>query len=82
MGDNEVELAGLGLPKLHDGGRRVPHSKERWPSGEGDTREQFFFFKFFNFFLHLFLRNRVRQSVNGGGAERVGDTESEAGPRL
>ena len=37
------------------------------------------------FFLHLFrffLRNRVRQSMSGGGAEREGDIESEAGSRL
>ena len=30
-----------------------------------------------NFFEHLFIFER--QSVNGGGAEREGDTESEAG---
>ena len=36
-----------------------------------------------NFFnVYLFLRNRERQSVSGGGAEREGDTESEAGSRL
>ena len=36
-----------------------------------------------NFFNdYLFLRNRERQSVSGGGAEREGDTESEAGSRL
>ena len=35
---------------------------------------------FFNFFKCLFLRER--QSVSGGGAEREGDTESEAGSRL
>ena len=38
----------------------------------------------FNFsFVHLFiLRDRVRQSGSRGGAEREGDTESEAGPGL
>ena len=35
---------------------------------------------FFNFFKLLF--SFERQSVNGGGAEREGDTESEAGSRL
>ena len=35
----------------------------------------FFFLIFFN--VYLFLRQR--QSMNGGGAEREGDTESEAG---
>ena len=38
-------------------------------------------FKFF-FNVYLFLRQRVRQSVKGGGPEREGDTESEAGSRL
>ena len=33
---------------------------------------------FFN--VYLFLRQR--QSMNGGGSEREGDTESEAGSRL
>ena len=37
-------------------------------------------FVFSKFFLCLFLRER--QSANGGGAEREGDTESEAGSRL
>ena len=36
----------------------------------------------FFFYIYLFLRNIVRQSVSGGGAEREGDTESEAGSRL
>ena len=36
-----------------------------------------------NFFdVYLFLRKRERQSMSRGGAERVGDTESEAGSRL
>ena len=37
---------------------------------------------FYYYFLHLFLRDRVRQSESGGGAEPEGDTESEAGSRL
>ena len=38
----------------------------------------------FNFFfnVYLFLRERERQSASGGGAEREGVTESEAGSRL
>ena len=32
--------------------------------------------------FYSFLRGRERQSVSGGGAEREGDTESEAGSRL
>ena len=34
------------------------------------------------FNLYLLLRNRERQSMSRGGAEREGDTESEAGSRL
>ena len=42
-----------------------------------------FFLIFKNFFnVCLFLRERQRQSVSGGGAEREGDAESEAGSRL
>ena len=41
----------------------------------------FFFFNFF--FQHLFIFGTERQSImNGGGAEREGDTESETGSRL
>ena len=36
----------------------------------------------FFFFLRFYLFLRQRQSMNGGGAEREGDTESEAGSRL
>ena len=32
--------------------------------------------------VYLFLRERKRQSVNRGGAESEGDTESETGSRL
>ena len=32
--------------------------------------------------VYSFLRDRERQSVSRGGAERGGDTESEAGSRL
>ena len=35
---------------------------------------------FFFFNIYLFLRQR--ESMNGGGAEREGDTEWEAGSRL
>ena len=34
----------------------------------------------FLFYVYLFLRGR--ESTNGGGAEREGDTNSEAGFRL
>ena len=40
-------------------------------------RGQIFFFNVFTYFW-----DRERQSMNGGGAEREGDTESETGSRL
>ena len=36
----------------------------------------------FVFNIYLFLREKETQSMNRGGAEREGDTESEAGSRL
>ena len=36
----------------------------------------------FFFFLSLFIFDRERKSMSGGGVERGGDTESEAGSRL
>ena len=39
-----------------------------------------FYFQFFSIFT--FERERERQSMREGGAEREGDTESEAGSRL
>ena len=35
-----------------------------------------------NFFFNVYLFLGQRQSMNGGGSEREGDTESEAGSRL
>ena len=40
----------------------------------------YFFFNFFSTFIYFW--DRERQSMNGGGAEREGDTESETGSRL
>ena len=44
----------------------------------------FYFFNFFLTFIHFCARERKRESaiVSEGGAEREGDTESEAGCRL
>ena len=53
-----------------------------------DTKIQHFntkiqgFFYFFNFFFNVYLFLGQRESMNGGGAEREGDTESETGSRL
>ena len=41
----------------------------------------FFFFLIF-FLTFIYFWDRERQSMNGGGAEREGDTESETGSRL
>ena len=41
-----------------------------------------YFFILFNVYLFLRERHTDRQSTSGGGAEREGDTDSEAGPRL
>ena len=43
--------------------------------------EGVFFFKFF-FSTFIYFLDREIQSMNGGGAERQGDTESETGSRL
>ena len=40
-----------------------------------------FFVCLFVFYI-LFIFDRGRQSTSGGGAEREGDTESDAGSRL
>ena len=40
------------------------------------------FVLFLTFFERLFIFERQRQSVSGGGAEREADTESKAGSRL
>ena len=49
--------------------------------GEGRvTVPHFIFFFFQRFFIYFW--DRERQSMNGGGAEREGDTESERGYRL
>ena len=37
---------------------------------------------FLSFNVYLFLTERERQSMSGGGVEREGDTESETGSRL
>ena len=41
-----------------------------------------FIFKFFLTFIYFWEREREKQSASRGGAEREGDTESEAGSRL
>ena len=41
-----------------------------------------FFLMFIFFSTFIYFWDRERQSMNGGGAEREGDTESETGSRL
>ena len=45
-------------------------------------REEKTDFFFFFFFQRLFIFGTERDSMNRGGAEREGDTESETGSRL
>ena len=40
------------------------------------------FFKKIFFNIYSFLKGRERQNANGGGTEREGDIETEAGFRL
>ena len=51
-----------------------------WVIGSGDLFFLFFFLIFFA--TSIYFWDRERQSMNGGGAEREGDTESETGSRL
>ena len=55
-----------------------------YPLGDSRLTQGRNFRIFFFFFLSLFFtdRERERVSVSLGGAEREGDTESEAGSRL
>ena len=39
-------------------------------------------YSFFFLIFFMFISETERQSTSGGGAEREGDTESEAGSRL
>ena len=45
-----------------------------------DNRVVLFLIFFFN--IYSFLRDGEKQSMSGGGSEREGDTELEAGSRL
>ena len=47
-----------------------------------NSHEELFFILFFKIFFNVYFWDRERQSMNEGGAEREGDTESEAGSRL
>ena len=53
---------------------------------DGFGSESLLFFYFYLkkkiFFFNVYFWDRERQSMNGGGAEREGDTESETGSRL
>ena len=46
------------------------------------TESQPFQLLSFFFFFNVYFWDRERQSMNRGGAEREGDTESETGPRV
>ena len=63
-----------------DGPNILNMFRSRGKIGRGESLEIFFFNFFFPTFIYFW--DRERQSMNGGGAEREGDTESETGPRL
>ena len=42
----------------------------------------YYYFLFYFFSMFIYFWDRERQSMNRGGAEREGDTESETGSRL
>ena len=69
-------------PKLREGDTtpadRIANPKAKALSGRSPSL--FFFLIFFSAFIYFW--DRERQSMNGGGAEREGDTELEAGSRL
>ena len=58
---------------------RVTNYPQVHPVFQNSTRPCSFFFFFTSIY---FLRDIERQSTSWGGAEREGDTESEAGYRL
>ena len=86
----------VGSPCCHIPGRRgfvwqvriVCSMGWEWVPGSESPLFSLMFFSgysfFFNcfFYIYLFLIDRERQSPSGGGTEREGDTESEAGSRL
>ena len=54
----------------------------QWGGWHGSREEAVNSNDFNFFFFNVYFCVRERQSMNGGGAEREGDTESEAGSRL
>ena len=76
----EFTLTGLGFPRWGwQGEKSLFVVMVNYGIGGVPAKWAFFFF-FFN--VYLFLGQRERQSMNGGGAEREGDTELETGSRL
>ena len=70
-----LELCWTRLPSFHNWGYR-----SSLLAGFLASALSFLFFKFLN--IYLFLREKERESTSGRGAEREGDTASEAGSRL
>ena len=59
---------------------RTSADTEQMFSGQNVSSCFLFFIIFFSTFIYFW--DRERQSMNGGGVEREGDTESETGSRL
>ena len=62
---------------LWPGGSSLPIPGHPAQFEDNNSIFEFFFSTFF-----IYFGDRERQSLNGGGAEREGDTESEAGSGL
>ena len=71
------EFTGVENPheRVPDGGLSA-----HWDIKSRDTGPESLRYFFFSTFIYFW--DRERQSMNGGGAEREGDTESETGSRL
>ena len=62
--------------------RYMANSMEKWGNRLFLDRQTFKIIFLFFFSTFIYFWDRERQSMNGGGAEREGDTESETGSRL
>ena len=71
-------------PSSQPQGTSLPpeHEKRVCLGGRGDGGAAVSFWSHLFFFKCLFIFERERQSMSGGGAEREGDPVSEAGSRL
>ena len=67
------------MPKLPRPSKLLYKDERNW---DGLELHAVFFFFSNVFYFFIYFWDRERQSMNVGGAEREGDTESETGSRL